>query len=89
MFVNKHTTTLQPESPVDFELGSAGKTMHQVLDSNLIAAPEGRAIGFAVTVRNRRMPILVTVFHGRRTMIFIVLTRTLDAVMEALSLHSL
>ena len=70
-------------------LGSAGKTMHEVLDTDLIAAPEGCAIGLPVVVRNRGVPILVTVFYAGRAMIFIVPTRAFDAFVEAFPLHTL
>ncbi len=73
----------------DSALGSSGKTMHEVLNSNLIAALEGCAVGIPVVARNRGMPILVTVFYAGRTMVFIILTRTFDAFMEAFPLHSL
>jgi len=73
----------------DSALGSAGETMHQVLDANLIAALKGCAIGIPVAVRNRGMTILVTVFDAGRTMVLIILTRTFDAFMEAFPLHSL
>ena len=73
----------------DSALGSSGKTMHEVLNSNLIAALEGCAVGIPVAVRNRGMPILIAVFYAGRTMVFIVPTRAFDAVMEAFLLHSL
>ena len=63
--------------------------MHQVLDSNLIATPKGCAVSLPVMVRNRGMPILVTVFYAGRAMIFIVPTRAFDAFVEAFPLHSL
>ena len=63
--------------------------MHQVLDTDLVAALEGCAVGIPVSVRNRGMPILVTVFYARGAMIFIIPTCAFDAVMEAFPLHAL
>jgi hypothetical protein len=61
--------------------------MHQVLDSNLVSARETGAVGAAIMMRHRRMPVLIAVVNVGTAVIFGVAPRTLNTIVKPSALY--
>lgn len=62
---------------------------HQVIDAYLVSTAKPLPICGAVAMRNRRMPVFIAVFYIRRPMVFRILARAFNTVVETLALRAL
>jgi hypothetical protein len=58
--------------------------VHQVLNADVVAAPESLTIGFAIAMRHRWMTVFIAVLYARRTVVLVILARAFDAIVKAL-----